>query len=65
MTADDKSRHDIQNQLAVIKGYADLLLAEVAPDDPRGADFEEIRKAAATALDLLAGEYPIHAVAKP
>ena len=51
---DDKIRHDFKNQLAIIQGFAELLLAEAAADDPRREDFEEISKAAVSALDLLA-----------
>ena len=70
MTSDDKSRHDFKNQLAIIRGFAEILLAEAAPGDPRRRDLEEIHKAAVTALELLTrlfpytetgpGEYPHH-----
>jgi CheY-like chemotaxis protein len=56
--ADETLRHDFKNQLAVIRGFAEILLAEAAPADPRRVDFEEIRKAAVTALDLLARLHP-------
>ena len=58
MTDDDKSRHDFKNQLAIIRGFAEILIAEAPPDDPRRCDLEEIHKAAVTALDLLARLYP-------
>jgi hypothetical protein len=58
MTSDDKSRHDFKNQLAIIRGFAEILIAEAAPGDARRADLEEIHKAALTALDLLARLYP-------
>jgi signal transduction histidine kinase len=61
MTDDDKSRHDFKNQLAIIRGFAEILLAESAAADPRRRDLEEIHRAALTALDLLAGLYPDHA----
>jgi signal transduction histidine kinase len=51
---DDKTRHDFKNQLAIIQGFAELLLADAPADDPRRDDFAEISKAAMTALDLLA-----------
>jgi signal transduction histidine kinase len=51
---DDKTRHDFKNQLAIIQGFAELLLADATADDPRRDDFKEIAKAAVTALDLLA-----------
>jgi signal transduction histidine kinase len=60
MTDDDKSRHDFNNQLAIIRGFSEILLAEATPDDPRRRDLEEIHKAAVTALALLARLYPAH-----
>jgi signal transduction histidine kinase len=63
MTNDEKSRHDFKNQLAIIRGFAEILLAEAAVGDPRRRDLEEIHKAAVTALDLLARIYPDHASA--
>jgi len=61
MNDDDKSRHDFKNQLAIIRGFAEILLDEAAADDPRRRDLEEIHKAAVTALDLLTRVYPDHA----
>ena len=58
---DDRIRHDFKNQLAIIHGFAELLIAEAAPDDPRRGDFEEISRAAVTALDLLGRMAPAHA----
>jgi len=58
MTDDDKSRHDFKNQLAIIRGFAEILLAEAVADDPRRRDLEEIHKAAVTALALLGRMYP-------
>ena len=58
MTDDDKSRHDFKNQLAIIRGFTEILLAEAAPGDPRRRDLEEIYKAAVTALDLLEHVFP-------
>jgi len=69
MTNDDKIRHDFKNQLAIIRGFAEIMIAEAAAADPRRRDLAEIHKAAVTALDLLArlfpytagqGEYPHH-----
>ena len=60
MTDDDKSRHDFNNQLAIIRGFAEILLAESPPGDPRRRDLEEIHKAAVTALELLVRMYPAH-----
>jgi light-regulated signal transduction histidine kinase (bacteriophytochrome) len=57
---DDRTRHDFKNQLAIIHGFAELLVAEAAVDDPRRADLQEIAKAAVSALDLLASMVPEH-----
>jgi signal transduction histidine kinase len=65
MTNDDKSRHDFKNQLAIIRGFAEILLAETVLGDARRRDLEEIHKAAVTALDLLARLYPDHTSAPP
>jgi hypothetical protein len=59
---DEKSRHDFKNQLAIICGFAEILLADTADGDPRRRDLEEIHTAALTALDLLARLYPREAV---
>ena len=60
MNDDDKSRHDFKNQLAIILGFAEILLAEAEAGDPRRRDLEEIHKDAVAALDLLARVYPAH-----
>ena len=65
MTDDDTSRHDFKNQLAIIRGFAEILIAEAEPGDPRRRDLEEIHKAAMSALDLLARLYPDHSSAPP
>ena len=65
MNDDDKNRHDFKNQLAIIRGFAEILLDEAAADDPRRPDLEEIHKAAVAALDLLARVYPDHADTLP
>ncbi|HXF96088.1 MAG TPA: PAS domain S-box protein [Gemmatimonadales bacterium] len=38
--------HDFGNLITAIVGYCDLVLRALAPDDPRRADIEEIRKTA-------------------
>lgn len=53
MIDDDKVRHDFKNQLAIIRGFAEILLAEAAADDPRRRDIEEIYRASVAALELL------------
>ena len=57
----DNDRHDFKNQLGIILGFSEILLAEAAAGDPRRHDLEEIHKAAATALDLLEGLFPADA----
>ena len=59
-STDDKDRHDFKNQLSIILGFSELLLDDAAEGDPRRRDLEEIHKAAATALDLLARVFPAH-----
>ncbi len=44
--------HDFNNLLTAITGYGDLLMASLAPDDPRRADVEQIRKATDRAATL-------------
>jgi len=57
----DKERHDFKNQLGIIRGFAELLVKESAPDDPHRADLEEIYTAANAALELLERLYPAQA----
>jgi hypothetical protein len=56
---DGKIRHDFKNQLSIILGFSEMLLAEMAEPDPRRCDLDEIHKAAAAALDLLARVFPV------
>jgi signal transduction histidine kinase len=58
MIGDDKARHDFKNQLAIIQGFAEILLAEADAGDPHRRDLEEIHKAAVTALSRLAQIFP-------
>ncbi len=44
--------HDFNNLLTVIMSYTDMLLEELSPQDPRGEDLGEIRKATVTAASL-------------
>ncbi len=44
--------HDFNNQLTAILGYAEFLLLDCPPGDPRRAGLEEIVKAARRAADL-------------
>lgn len=45
--------HTFKNHLAIIIGFADLVLAEMDEADPRRKDVLEIHKAAHAALALL------------
>jgi hypothetical protein len=45
--------HALKNHLGIILGYAELLVQESAPDDPRRGDFEEILRAATAAVRLV------------
>ena len=65
MTDADKLRHDFRNQLAIIRGFAEVLLSEAAPGDPRSRDLEEIHKASMNALNLLDRVYPVEAGERP
>jgi signal transduction histidine kinase len=58
MDSDERHRHDFKNQLAIIRGFAEILIAETPAEDSRCRDLEEIRRAAVNALDLLAHIYP-------
>jgi signal transduction histidine kinase len=54
----DRNRHDFKNQLGIILGFSEILIAETEATDPRRDDLEEIHRAARSALDLLARLYP-------
>lgn len=55
MTSDPHElEHALKNYLAIILGFSELLLQETAVDDPRRGDLEEIHKAAAAAVQLVA-----------
>ena len=43
----------MKNMLGVVVGYANLLLADMPPDDAKRPDIEEILRAGETALALL------------
>ena len=58
LAPDARIRHDFRNQLGIILGYAEILLADGGENDPRRPDIEEIRQAAVNALDLLERMYP-------
>jgi signal transduction histidine kinase len=54
-----RSRHDLKNQLGIILGFADLLLDEMDPADPRRPDIQEISNAARKAMELLLDVFPV------
>jgi signal transduction histidine kinase len=56
---DERARHDLKNQLAIIRGFAELLLADATESQQRRRDLEEIHKAAVSALALLDRFYPV------
>lgn len=55
MTLDHAREHALKNHLAIILGFAEVMRDECTAADPRAADIEEIYKAAAAAVALLAG----------
>lgn len=54
----EKDLHDFKNQLSIILGFSEVLLADAPEGDPRRRDLEEIHTAAKTALDLLPKLFP-------
>ena len=54
MTRRLELEHSLKNHLAIVLGFAELLLEETDPADPRRPDFEEIHKAAAAAASIVA-----------
>jgi signal transduction histidine kinase len=58
MADEERIRHDFKNQLGIILGFSEILIAEAEATDPRREDLEEIHRAARAALDLLARLYP-------
>jgi PAS domain S-box-containing protein len=44
--------HDFNNLLTVIKGYTDLAMEDLSPDDPRRQDLEQVKKAGQQATSL-------------
>jgi len=53
MRIDPASVHRIKNQLAIIMGFCELLLHDMADDDPRRPDVMHIQTAGRSALDQL------------
>ncbi len=46
-------KHDVKNQVGIILGFSELLLQDMAVDDPRRADVVEILTAARRAMELV------------
>jgi hypothetical protein len=42
--------HELKNQLAIIVGFCDLLIADTPDDDPRAQDLREVHIAARQAM---------------
>jgi len=53
VTLDLAAVHLLNNHLAVILGFVELMLADVSPNDPHRDDLVEIRGAAIAAANLL------------
>ena len=53
MDDDRKFVHDMKNLMGIVIGYSSLLLDEMAPDDPKRSDLDEIRQAGESAVALL------------
>jgi len=53
LVLDREAEHEVNNHLAVILGFSDLLLADTPPDDPRHADLQEIGRAVRAVIALL------------
>ena len=46
----DQLIHQLKNQLSIIVGFCDLLIADTPEDDPRKKDLHEVHKAARQAI---------------
>lgn len=53
ITLDIEAIHLLSNHLTVIVGFIELMLADVAPDDPHRNDLIEVRAAAAGVAKLI------------
>jgi hypothetical protein len=51
--------HGLKNQLAIVLGFCELLLADTAATDRRRSDIERIQMAARASLELLSGSEPM------
>ncbi len=53
MALDSRELHRLKNQLAIIYGFADLMLVEMPPGDRHAPQIAEVRKTASAALEIL------------
>ena len=53
MSLDPRFVHDMKNMLGIVIGFSNLLLDDMAADDPKRGDVDEIRKAGENAVALL------------
>ena len=53
ITLDRAAIHQLSNQLAVIIGFVELMLADASPNDPHHQDLVEVRAAAVEAAKLI------------
>lgn len=49
---DHETEHRVKNQLAIVLGYCNLLLAETPAEDPRHGDVLEMQRAATAMLAI-------------
>jgi hypothetical protein len=56
MTHANPLQHTLTNYLAIILGFSELLIQDLAAGDPHRADLEEIQKAATAALQIVASK---------
>ena len=50
---DPEFEHTLRNQISIVLGFCELLLAEVPADSPWRGDLAEMQNAALTAIDML------------
>jgi signal transduction histidine kinase len=53
VSQDPRFVHDMKNMLGIVIGFSNLLLDDMAADDPKRGDVDEIRKAGENAVALL------------
>jgi hypothetical protein len=53
VTLNQRDIHLLSNQLAIIIGFVELMIADAAPGDPHFNDLMEVRSAAIAAANLI------------